>query len=114
NLKHPLKPFFVIPTTAGTGSEVTLVAVISDPEKGVKLPFTSHFLYPHAAIIDPRMTLTLPPHIIPATAIDAMADAIEAFTGMVKNPMSDAYARAAIKDISRDLIKVLGDPVDVN
>lgn len=113
NLKRPLKPFFVIPTTAGTGSEVTLVAVISDPEKGVKLPFTSHFLYPDAAIIDPRMTLTLPPHITAATAMDAMTHAIEAFTCMGKNPMSDAYALAAIKKISRNLIKVLDNPKDV-
>ncbi|MFZ5601751.1 MAG: iron-containing alcohol dehydrogenase, partial [Pseudomonadota bacterium] len=62
-LKKPLKPFFVIPTTAGTGSEVTMVAVISDPDKGVKLPFTSYFLLPNVAILDARMTLTLPPHI---------------------------------------------------
>src|SRR5690606_26441498 len=60
------------------------------------------------------MTLTLPPHITAATAMDAMTHAIEAFTGMGKNPMSDAYAQAAIKKISRNLIKVLDNPKDVN
>lgn len=60
NLPKPLKPFFVIPTTSGTGSEVTMVAVVSDPEKNVKLPFASYYLMPHAAILDPRMTQTLP------------------------------------------------------
>ena len=113
-LKRPLKPFFVIPTTAGTGSEVTQVAVISDPDKGVKLPFTSYFLLPNAAILDPRMTLTLPPHITAMTAMDAMTHAIEAFTGMAKNPISDAYATLAIRKISENLIRVLDKPDDVD
>ena len=113
-LKKPLKPFFVIPTTAGTGSEVTLVAVISDTDKKVKLPFTSYFLLPNAAILDPRMTLTLPPHITAMTAMDAMTHAIEAFTGMAKNPISDAYATLAIRKISENLIRVLDQPDDAD
>ena len=58
NLPKPLKPFFVIPTTSGTGSEATMVAVVSDTEKNVKMAFASNYLMPHAAILDPRMTLT--------------------------------------------------------
>lgn len=111
-LKHPLKPFFVVPTTAGTGSEVTAVAVIADTEKSVKLPFTSSFLLPNAAIIDPRMTVTLPPHITAATAMDAMTHATEAFTCMAKNPLSDAYATAAIRKISQSLMTVMDNPDD--
>lgn len=61
NLPKALKPFFVIPTTSGTGSEVTMVAVVSDTEKNVKLAFASYYLMPHAAILDPRMTSSLPP-----------------------------------------------------
>jgi alcohol dehydrogenase len=109
-LKHPLRPFFVIPTTAGTGSEVTSVAVISDEQRGVKLPFTSSFLLPDAAIIDPRMTLTLPPHITAATAMDALTHATEAFIGLAKNPLSDAYATAAIQKIGQWLLPVMNDP----
>ncbi|KPP97617.1 iron-containing alcohol dehydrogenase [Marinobacter sp. HL-58] len=111
-IKHPLKPFLVVPTTAGTGSEVTSVAVITDTAKSVKLPFTSSFLLPNAAVIDPRMTLTLPPHITAATAMDAMTHATEAFTCMAKNPLSDAYATAAIKKISKSLLKVMDNPKD--
>ncbi|MCL7945356.1 iron-containing alcohol dehydrogenase [Marinobacter sp. ATCH36] len=111
-IKHPLKPFLVVPTTAGTGSEVTSVAVITDTAKSVKLPFTSSFLLPNAAVIDPRMTLTLPPHITAATAMDAMTHATEAFTCMAKNPLSDAYATAAIKKISQSLLKVMDNPKD--
>ncbi|MDX1755678.1 MAG: iron-containing alcohol dehydrogenase [Marinobacter sp.] len=113
-LKRALKPFFVVPTTAGTGSEVTAVAVIADTEKSVKLPFTSSFLLPNAAIIDPRMTLTLPPHITAATAMDAMTHATEAFTCMAKNPLSDAYATAAIKKISTSLLTVMNNPKDAD
>ncbi|OEY67306.1 iron-containing alcohol dehydrogenase [Marinobacter sp. X15-166B] len=109
-LKRALKPFFAVPTTAGTGSEVTSIAVITDTEKSVKLPFTSPFLLPNAAIIDPRMTLTLPPQITAATAMDAMTHAIEAFTGMAKNPLSDAYATAAIQKISGALLTVMAEP----
>lgn len=112
NLKRPLKPFIMIPTTAGTGAEVTSVAVISDTEKGVKIPFTSYFLLPNAAVIDPRMTLTLPPHITAMTAMDAMTHATEAFTCLAKNPISDAYATAAIKKINENLLKVIENPSD--
>lgn len=114
NLTRPLKPFYVIPTTAGTGSEVTLAAVISDTEKNVKLPFASYFLMPNAAILDPRMTLTLPPHITAMTAMDALTHAVEAYTCMAANPVSDAYAFAAIKKISQNLLVVLDNPKDEN
>lgn len=110
NLPRPLKPFFVVPTTAGTGSEVTLAAVISDIEKNVKMPFASYFLMPHAAILDPRMTSTLPPHITAMTAMDAMTHAVEAYTCLAANPISDAYAFAAIKKISENLTIVLDEP----
>lgn len=112
NLPKPLKPFFVIPTTSGTGSEVTMVAVVSDPVKNVKMAFASYYLMPHAAILDPRMTQTLPAHLTAMTAMDAMTHAIEAYTCMAANPLSDAYATGAIKKISQNLFKVLENPKD--
>ncbi len=112
NLPKPLKPFFVIPTTSGTGSEVTMVAVVSDTEKNVKMPFASYYLMPHAAILDPRMTQTLPPHLTAMTAMDALTHAVEAYTCMAANPISDAYATAAVKKISNHLFNVLDNPSD--
>ncbi len=112
-LKKPLKPLVIIPTTAGTGSEVTLVAVIKDEELEKKLLFVSHFLLPNIAVLDPRMTLTLPPPITAATAMDAMTHAIEAYTCIGKNPMSDAYAYNAIRLITDNLVKVIKNPRDV-
>lgn len=112
NLPKPLKPLFVIPTTSGTGSEVTMVAVIFDTDKGVKLPFTSHFLMPNVAILDSRMTLTLPSHITAMTAMDALTHAVESYTCIGANPMSDAYATAAIRKISQNIMKVMDNPKD--
>lgn len=114
NLTRPLKPFFVIPTTSGTGSETTIAAVISDTEKNVKMPFASYYLLPNATILDPRMTLTLPPHLTAMTAMDAMTHAVESYTCMAANPISDAYATAAIKKISGSLFKVLDNPQDTH
>ena len=111
-LTRPLKPFIAIPTTAGTGSEVTSVAVIADTQKEVKLAFASTFILPDAAVIDPRMTLTLPPHVTAATGMDAMTHSVEAFTCMAKNPLSDAYASAAIKKITASLPRVMEQSED--
>jgi alcohol dehydrogenase len=110
NLPRPLKPLLVIPTTAGTGSEVTYVSIVRDEARGVKVPFASPFLMPHAAVLDPRMTLSLPPHITAATAMDAMTHACESFICLAKNPMSDAYAAAAVRAVAENLLQVLDQP----
>lgn len=113
-LVRRLKPFVAIPTTAGTGSEVTVAAVIADVERGVKLPLTSTVLLPDVAVVDPRMTLTLPPFLTAATAMDAFTHAVEAYLGLAKNPLSDAYATTAIAMIVRSLPRVLEHPDDLD
>lgn len=92
-------PFIVVPTTSGTGSEVTLVAVIEDKIKNLKMEFISYFLLPDVAVLDPEMTMTLPKKATASTGIDALCHAIEAYTCIQKNPLSDAYAISAIKII---------------
>ncbi|WP_421196318.1 iron-containing alcohol dehydrogenase [Aeromonas jandaei] len=109
-LTRPLKPLAVVPTTAGTGSEVTLVAVIKDEASGRKVPFTSPFLLPQLAVLDPRLTQGLPLNITAATAMDAMTHAIEAFIGTAKNPVSDALALMAVEKIANALPLILNDP----
>ena len=111
-LKHPLNPLITVPTTAGTGSEATSLAVIKDKAAQRKLPFSSPFLLPDAAILDPRMTITLPGHITAATAMDALAHAMEAYTGLGKNPLSDSHASTAVRLISENLLPVLRQPDD--
>lgn len=111
-LKRPLRPLVAVPTTAGTGSEVTQAAVVADRANNRKMLFTSLFLLPDAAVVDPRMTLTLPLHITAATAMDAMAHAVEATVMMAGNPLSDAHAREAMSLISSHLVPVLQNPSD--
>ncbi len=109
-----LSPFIVIPTTAGTGSECTLVAVVRDDDRGRKLLFVSASLLPDAAIIDPRMTLTLPPLVTAATGMDALTHAIEASYCLGKNPLSDSFAERAIEIVARRLAAVTRTPSDVD
>jgi alcohol dehydrogenase len=111
-LKRRLKPLVAVPTTAGTGSEVTLVAVIADHEKNRKMLFTSYFLLPDIAVIDSRMTMTLPDFLTAMTAMDAMTHAVEAYTCLSKNPVSDACALEAITLISKNILNVVKNPSD--
>lgn len=96
-------PFVVVPTTSGTGSECTGVAVIRNDANGVKMEFLSPFVQPDAAVIDPRMTAGLPPKATASTGFDAMVHAIEACTCLQSNPMSTAYGTTAIKLICENL-----------
>lgn len=113
-IKRRLKPLVAVPTTSGTGSEMTLAAVIADHDKNFKIIFGSNFLLPDAAVLDPRMTLTLPAHITAFTAMDAMTHACEAYTCLAKNPFSDAAALAAIELISTHLLRVIKKPKDLD
>jgi alcohol dehydrogenase len=113
-LVKPMKPLIVVPTTSGTGSEVTLVAVIADKERKVKMLFTSNHLIPKVAVIDPRMTLSLPPFITAATGMDALTHAIEAFICLQKNPLSDSYSLTAIRLISENIITATKDGKNVD
>lgn len=98
-------PFIVVPTTAGTGSECTGVAVIRNDETGVKMEFLSPFVQPDAAVIDPRMTTGLPPKATASTGMDALCHAVEACTCLQANPLSRAYGMAAIRMIAENLVQ---------
>lgn len=105
-------PFAAIPTTSGTGSESTLVAVIRDELRRQKLEYISYELQPDLAVLDPRTTITLPPLITAATGMDALCHAVEAFTCMQKNPVSDAYVAAAMNLIRENLINAVRNGSD--
>lgn len=96
-------PFVAVPTTSGTGSESTLVAVIKNEARKLKMEFISYFLQPDVAVLDSRMTETLPPKTTASTGMDALCHAVEAYTCLQKNPLSDAYATAAIQLIGENL-----------
>lgn len=113
-LERPPRPLVAVPTTAGTGSEVTGAAVIYNQAENVKMAFTSSKLHPHVAIIDPQMTMTMPAKITAATGMDALTHAVEALIGLQANPASDAYAVAAVELIKEHLVPSVADGADVN
>lgn len=114
NIPHRLQPFIVIPTTAGTGSEVTSVAVVADNHKKIKMIYNSPYLQADYAILDPQMTLRLPPYISAMTAMDALTHAIEAYTCKARNPLSSELAISAICKIMAFLPDLFDDPQNQN
>lgn len=101
-LRAPVK-IYAVPTTAGTGSEVTVAAVIADPDRHAKLVIVDPRLVPKMAALDPTLMTGLPPHITAATGIDALTHAIEAFVGQWATPYSDGMALSAVGLIFENL-----------
>lgn len=112
-LTRPQTPHVAIPTTAGTGSEMTMVVVIKDPARGQKTFIGSYFLHPDVAILDPTLTVGLPPKLTAATGMDAMSHSIESLLSNLRNPFSDAYSLEAIRIISKNLARCLEKPDDL-
>lgn len=111
--KVPSLPLICIPTTAGSGSEVTASSVIEDTDHHIKLSCTHPNLLPKIAILDPLMQQDMPPKITAGTGMDAMTHAIEAYTSKNSSVFSDIYARRAIELIGEYLPKVMKEPDDL-
>lgn len=105
-------PFFAIPTTSGTGSEATCVAVVSDPERKVKLEIISQSIQSDVAFLDPVFTENLPLKTTASTSIDSLVHAIEAYSCSAKNPLSDSYAITTMNLIYKNLLPVVDKPKD--
>ncbi|WP_209123788.1 iron-containing alcohol dehydrogenase [Alkalihalobacillus sp. BA299] len=103
NIKNPGLPFILIPTTSGTGSEVTYNAIFTDNRDKVKKGIVSTYLLPNIAIVDAELTLTVPPAVTAATGMDALVHAVESYTAIRSNELTDGIALQAIKLISRSL-----------
>jgi alcohol dehydrogenase class IV len=98
NLTDRLKPMVAIPTTAGTGSEVSAVAMVRDVEEGKKLLYGSRFLAPDVSILDPTLLVSLPPNLTAATGLDAVTHCIEAYSvEMVRSPMTDVLCLEGLR-----------------
>lgn len=109
NAKQPRLPLFLVPTTAGTGSEVTPISIVTTGET-TKTGIVSPVLFADVAILDATFTQNLPAHITAATGIDAMVHAIEAYTSKIKkNPYADMLAKQALKLLNTNLSIVLAD-----
>ena len=105
-LTHPSTPCIAIPTTAGTGAEVTRNAVLTSPRHRLKVSLRSLFLLPRLAVVDPEATYSLPPSITASTGLDALTQLIEPFVSSRANPMIDAICREGMRRIARSLQQV--------
>ena len=107
-------PLALLPTTAGTGSEVTNISVITSDEHQ-KMGVLDRALYPDMAILDANLTLSMPRHVTNATGIDAMVHAIESYTSRIrKNPVSDALAKEALRLLSSNIVRACDAPDDLH
>ena len=102
-IRHKIPPLFAVPTTAGTGSEVTVAAVVTDPETHEKNAINDPKLRPKYAVLDPELTLGLPPHITSTTGMDALTHAVEAYIGKSNTKSTEIYAEKAVKMIFDNL-----------
>jgi len=111
-LKQPSAPCIAIPTTAGTGSEVTRNAVLASPEHRVKVSLRSPTMLPDVALVDPELTYTLPPAVTAATGLDALTQVIEPFVSPAANPLTDAVCREGMRRAGGALRRAYLQPDD--
>lgn len=113
-IPNPGASLIAIPTTAGTGSEVTKVTVITDTERNVKMMLSSSCLLASVALVDPILSLTTPPHLTAAVGVDALTHAIEAYISKRAQPITDALALKAIRLISGSLRQAWADGENIS
>ncbi|MDI7267856.1 MAG: iron-containing alcohol dehydrogenase [Myxococcota bacterium] len=113
NLTRRQTPHVAIPTTAGTGSEMTRYAVIKDHEERRKMIFADYNIIPDAAILDPSLTVGMPPSIAAGTGLDAFTHAVEAMHSLQRNPIADALALHAARLVWSSLPRALEAPADL-
>jgi alcohol dehydrogenase len=112
-VKKPITPLLAVPTTAGTGAEVTFWSVITDTKRKFKMSIGSPMMAARVALVDPMLTYTLPKDITAFTGIDALVHAIEGYTSMLSQPVSDSLALSAIEYISHNIRKAYANGSNV-
>jgi alcohol dehydrogenase class IV len=106
-------PVIAIPTTAGTGSEVTLGTVLDNPDRVMKAALLSPYVYPRIALVDPELTYTMPAKVTAMTGFDALTHGMEAYLNVMRrNPASDLFALETVRLVVRHLPQVVADPTD--
>ncbi|EKD33738.1 MAG: alcohol dehydrogenase [uncultured bacterium] len=111
---RPGLPLLVIPTTAGTGSEVTPIAILSDDDEKLKKGIVSPYLFPTVALLDPELTVGLPPRVTAATGMDALIHAIEAYTSNNAEPLTDMLACRAMELLYGSIRRAFRDGSDLD
>jgi len=107
-------PYIAIPTTAGTGTEVTRNAVLESPRHGVKVSLRSPLMLPSLALVDPELTYSLPPAITASSGLDALTQLIEPFVSVKANPMTDAICREGMRHAAQSLRQAYHNGADAS
>ena len=102
--------FIAVPTTSGTGTEVSKFAVITDRERGIKHPMIDEEIMPDIAVLDPELTCSVPPQVTADTGMDVLTHAIEAYVCTKANPFTDAFAEKAVKIVYKHILTAFSDP----
>jgi alcohol dehydrogenase class IV len=126
----PVFPLILVPTTSGTGSEVTAAAVLADPDRGTKFGILSNYLRPSVAVVDPLLTVSCPPRVTAGSGIDALTHAVEAYTAIDnenfplpagertvyqgRHPLADVLAQQAIELVGQHLRGAVADGNDID
>lgn len=113
-LQNDPAPCVAVPTTAGTGAEVTCNAVVASPTHRVKVSMRSPRMLPRLAVVDPELTLTLPPKVTAATGMDALTQLIEAYVSRKANPVTDALCREGLNRCARSLLHACQEGTDIH
>ncbi|MEF8835203.1 MAG: iron-containing alcohol dehydrogenase [Candidatus Thermoplasmatota archaeon] len=113
-VKEEISPFIAIPTTAGTGSEVTFSSVITDSESNTKKSIRSSFIAPDLTILDPELTKSLPKNLTAYSGMDAFTHAIEAYTAKTATALTNTFALSSMDLILNNIEKVFQEPNDIN
>lgn len=111
-VEHPIPPLLMIPTTAGTGSDVSQFCIVTDTANAVKMTIMGRSLVPDISVTDPRLLSTMPHDLAAATGLDALTHAVESFVSLGHNPLADGHALSAARLVARALrrnVEVPGD-----
>jgi alcohol dehydrogenase class IV len=113
-ITKPAAPCVAVPTTAGTGSEVTHNAVLASPEHRLKASLRSPLMVPRVALVDPLLTVACPPPVTASSGLDALAQCLEPFVSIKANPLTDGIAREGLRHASIGLRRAYADGTDVD
>lgn len=109
-ITHPIPPLLIIPTTSGTGADVSQFCIVTDTERSVKVTILGRALVPDISITDPRLLVTMPEDLNAATGLDALTHGIEAFVSLAHNPLADTHALSAVGLVCRNLRTTMTTP----
>ncbi|WP_066913217.1 iron-containing alcohol dehydrogenase [Millisia brevis] len=110
---RPIPPLVMMPTTAGTGADVSQFCIITDSQRGIKMTILGRSLVPDITVIDPKLLVTMPDWLSAATGLDALTHGVEAVVSLAHNPLTDHHALRAVRAVVDTLERTLDDPNDM-